>query len=156
MVGSASGIWAPRGARVRNLSLLGPEGRADKWEAHTLWWETKPPQPVWGSNASLVSSFQTSCWSWMWGHRKWSQATYLKAVWVYSFHRCLFFFSTWILSIKYLSKYYPCNKAQAIQCFLGERHDLSSLHWGESCALFVWPSMQLSLHLRLRFRCKFS
>lgn len=91
-VGSASGIGAPRGASVRNLSLLGPECRADKWQAHTLQWETKPPQPVWSSKASLVSPFQTSCRSWMWGHCKWCQATYLKAIWVYSFHRCLFFF----------------------------------------------------------------
>lgn len=118
MVGSASGMWAPRGASVRNLSLLGREGRTDKWQAHTLQWEMKPPQPVWGSSACLVFSFQTSCWSWMWGHCKWSQATYLKAIWVYRFHRCLFF-STQILSIKYLSKYYPFIKAQAIRCFPG-------------------------------------
>lgn len=50
----------------------------------------------------------------------------------------------------------PAIKPKQFNAFLGERHDLSSLHWGESCALFVWPSMQLSPHLRLRFRRKFS
>lgn len=50
----------------------------------------------------------------------------------------------------------PSLKPKQFDVFLDDRHDLSSLHWGESCPLFVWPSMQLSPHLWLRFRCKSS
>lgn len=37
--GSAAGIWAPRGANVRNSSLLGPEQGTAKWQPYTLGWE---------------------------------------------------------------------------------------------------------------------